>query len=277
MRADTHGFRGVHEGHRLVLGPDGLPAQWDSSTPNDILLVRGPDDNVTERLLNLGVVTPCFGGFQIQIPDIQTLIGYREGMALGTSSTNYLPHSLEDFPGPAKDYPIGTHFDLRPYWAYTMARDLESWRRIPVCYRPLPRRHELVKHSDLILDCKLSKYPVISSKRYICYIYWYFEPPWTMKIGRTVNMKKRMWAWHLLCPNPLRVWLGAFVTAFGYGAETLTHWHIEKAAYDRPLKECLACRKMHREVFIDLQGLELMDKMILHTVRKVAQAFPSEL
>ncbi|KIK50160.1 hypothetical protein GYMLUDRAFT_487524 [Collybiopsis luxurians FD-317 M1] len=144
------------------------------------------------------------------------------------------------------------YFNLRPYWAYTMARDLDSWRKIPVRFRPLPRRHKVAKRSDLILNSKLSKYPIVGSKPYICYIYWYFEPPWTMKIGQTVNMKQRMWAWHMLCPNPLR------------------------AVYDRPLKECLSCRKMHREVFIDVQGLALTDKMIFRTIREVAQAFTSD-
>ncbi|KIK66509.1 hypothetical protein GYMLUDRAFT_55719 [Collybiopsis luxurians FD-317 M1] len=98
-------------------------------------------------------------------------------------STKYMPRSLKSFPGPAKDYPIGTYFNLQHYWAYTMARDLKSWSKIPVCFRPLPEQHELVKCSHLILDSKLSKYSIIGSKRYVCYIYWYFKPPWMMKIG----------------------------------------------------------------------------------------------
>ncbi|KIK53465.1 hypothetical protein GYMLUDRAFT_250415 [Collybiopsis luxurians FD-317 M1] len=131
--------------------------------------------------------------------------------------------SVGDFTLPewADAYEPDTYFDLCPGWSWTMDEDFQNSHNTPVQFLALPGHLSIRRRPHYALEKKLTTFrprkPGVAA-----WIYWFFEPPWTWKIGKTINLARRVNEWHRKCPNPLRVWHGAFMTACGHSRPSLT-------------------------------------------------------
>ncbi|KIK51169.1 hypothetical protein GYMLUDRAFT_64944 [Collybiopsis luxurians FD-317 M1] len=227
---------------RRILGATSLSCDLRSIPGLDILSMRGRLDNVTDRLLEANIIRQISGGFQFCLANTEAIIAYRKGLALGSTPFEDSPLPNAKFPERAEDFAPGTHFDLRPWWSWTMDRDFENSHKVHVCFSPFPSELHVHRRTHNVLAKKLSSFhPRGSTSTSALWVYWFFEPPWTLKIGRTVNLARRMLEWHRKCPNPLRIWCGAYVTSYGSSVETLAHWKVEQATYDRPNERCWSC------------------------------------
>ncbi|KIK50025.1 hypothetical protein GYMLUDRAFT_65453 [Collybiopsis luxurians FD-317 M1] len=230
--------------------------------------MKGPHDLVIQRLMEAKVVEEIPGGFQFRVRDIKTLVAYRKGTALGSMPIADLCLDKFKFPERAEDFEPGTYIDLRRAWAWTMDDDLVNPPTVPVRFSPLPNRANIRRRNDQLLQGKLSSF-CPSQTNGVSWIYWFFEPPFTLKIGRTIHLSRRMMEWHRKCPNPLRIWLGAYVSLCGDSVETLCHWRMEQSTYDRPFHTCWSCGIPHREVFLTVDGLQEADRLVLSTIREI--------
>ncbi|KIK50560.1 hypothetical protein GYMLUDRAFT_65213 [Collybiopsis luxurians FD-317 M1] len=221
--------------------------------------MKGLNDNVTTRLLDAGVIHRIPGGFQFHLPNMETLVAYRKGLAMSSASIANPLISPFTFPEHARTFEPGTHLDLRPGWYWTMDEDFENSPGIPVRFSALSDPANVNRRTYDALDKKLNSFQVRGTG-IVGWVYWFFEPPYTLKIGKTNNLARRMLEWHRQCPNPLRIWCGAYATMYGNSTETLSHWRMEQFAYDRPVKECWSCGVHHKEMFITIHGIGPADR-----------------
>ncbi|KIK56411.1 hypothetical protein GYMLUDRAFT_62046 [Collybiopsis luxurians FD-317 M1] len=195
--------------------PRNLSIELLSVGARDDLLVKGPQDDVAGCLLKAKIVDRIPGGFQFRLNDPETVASFRKGIALSAASPDDCSFHEFTFPGSAAKFPPGTHFDLHPGWYSSMGKDIVAYCSTPVRFSPLPSPHELCRRSTFELEQRLAKFR-LQSAIVPSIIYWYVEPPWTVKIGRTTHLANRVSGWDRDCPNPLRVWHGAYVTNYGY-------------------------------------------------------------
>ncbi|KIK60179.1 hypothetical protein GYMLUDRAFT_244609 [Collybiopsis luxurians FD-317 M1] len=230
--------------------------------------MKGPHDPIIRRLLEANLVDEIPGRFQFRLQDIETVIAYRKGIALGSVPTTNLSFGEFRFPERAEDFEPGTYLNLRPRWSWTMDDDLANVHKILVPFSSLPDPTNLRRRTAQVLQDKALSF-CFPQTNAVCWVYWFFEPPFTFKIGKTVNLSRRMMEWHCKCPNPLRVWCSAYVASCGYSFETLSHWKMEQSTYDRPLQLCWSCGIPHREVFITVKGFEETDQLILSIMQDI--------
>ncbi|KIK52928.1 hypothetical protein GYMLUDRAFT_63929 [Collybiopsis luxurians FD-317 M1] len=99
------------------------------------------------------------------------------------------------FPEHAKDFEPGTHLDLHAGWYWTMDQDLENSLEIPVRFSALPSPVDINQRAYDALNLKLNTFHFCGPAT-VEWVYWFFEPPWTVKIGRTNNLARQMYKWN---------------------------------------------------------------------------------
>ncbi|KIK65166.1 hypothetical protein GYMLUDRAFT_56597 [Collybiopsis luxurians FD-317 M1] len=258
------------ENFRGVVGAKGPPNDWLSIPAEDGICMKDAHDCVEDRLLTENRIYRIQGGFQYHIRSIEALVSFRKGMALGATPDVHSSIAQFEFPQHAEDFPPGMYFDLRLGWYWTMESDFTNSYKVPVRFSALPTPTTISKRPSLVLEKKITTFCTRKTS-VVSWIYWFFEPPRTLKVGRTVNLARRMLEWNRKCPNPLRVWCGAFVTSCGTSLETLIHWKMEQMAYDRPTEDCWSCGVTHREVFITVAGIEAANDLALSIVREMEE------
>ncbi|KAL0060151.1 hypothetical protein AAF712_013045 [Marasmius tenuissimus] len=99
----------------------------------------------------------------------------------------------------------------------------------------------------------------------------------TYKVGRTSNPELRERQWERQCPSQQHIWFKPVWVERCHPVESLVHNELEKICVVRPHKKCSDCGRVHQEILLMPNDLEIVKKVIVPLIKKqegVAQVFP---